>query len=307
MSQVAGKPSPPPAPRAPEPRRPQAAAPPSPPPGPTACAPAKGPGLRRAADSKPEAVRIIINGVEGLGKTTIGAFAPKPAILMSRGETGYLTLYSAGLVPDCDYAEFPTWPELLAQIDDMINAPAGHETVVLDALGGFERLCHEYVCETQFKGDWSDKGFGSFQRGYDISVGEWLKLLAKLDRLRLAHNVGIIFLSHVQVKPFKNPLGPDFDRYTADCHAKTWGATHKWADAVLFGNFETVVVEDRKSRRDKGRGGSQRVLFAERTDAYDAKNRFGMEPVIYLPADPSMSWSTLATALGRNPVGKDEQ
>lgn len=49
----------------------------------------------------------------------------------------------------------------------------------------------------------------------------------------------IFALCHTKVKPFKNPLGPHYDRFQPDMHEKTWGLSHKWADAVLFGNFES--------------------------------------------------------------------
>ena len=53
--------------------------------------------------------------------------------------------------------------------------------------------------------------------------------------------MGILALCHSKIAPFKNPEGPDYDRFTPDLHAKTWGLTHKWADYVLFLNFETHV------------------------------------------------------------------
>ena len=42
--------------------------------------------------------RIVVYGPEGSGKTSLGAPAPKPFFLMSRGETGLLTLLDFGLV-----------------------------------------------------------------------------------------------------------------------------------------------------------------------------------------------------------------
>ena len=179
---------------------------------------------------------IVISAVEGWGKTSALAHAPDAAVLMAPGETGYLTLYGAGRVPAVPSASITTWTDLLATIDGFI-ADGAPKTLGLDALGGFERLCHDHICRTEFNGDWGEKGFSSYMRGYEVSVSEWVKLLAKLERLRNTHGTTIVLLSHVKIKTFKNPQGSDFDRYTSDVHDKTWAATAKLADAVLFGNF----------------------------------------------------------------------
>ena len=110
--------------------------------------------------------RIVLNAVEGRGKSSWAAFAPEPAILMAQGETGYETLLGVGLVPQVDAAYVSDWHGLLALLDKMaqVEEPM-HKVLALDALGGFERLCHEHVCRRDFGGDWGEKGFSSYQKG----------------------------------------------------------------------------------------------------------------------------------------------
>lgn len=235
--------------------------------------------------------KLILNCVEGWGKTTCAAYCPKPAILMARGETGYETLLGSGSVPTVPRTLINSWPELIAFLDTQIEQQElPYKTLALDALGGFERLCHEFVCQRDFKGDWGDKGFSSFQKGYEIAIADWLKLLHKLDQIH-AKGVMLLLLGHTQIKPFKNPMGEDFDRYISDIHHKTWGVTHKWADAAFFGTYLTVV--DKISGRAKGIGGADRVIYTQRRDAFDAKNRYGMPEEISIPNDPAQIWSTL--------------
>lgn len=231
----------------------------------------------RPREPKKLSPRLIVNAVEGFGKTTIGAFAPDPVIFMARGESGYDTLLSAGLVPAVPAEEVSTWSELIGWIGELIKDTQGRKTLVLDAIGGFERLCHEHVCERDFNGDWGECGFASYQRGYEIALVDWLGLLGRLDSLH-QKGLAIVLLGHCRVQTFKNPLGVDFDRYVSDTHHKTWGITHKWADAVLFGNFLTIIDGEEKAKRQgKGKaiGGTDRVLYTERRDAFDAKNRTG--------------------------------
>ena len=256
------------------------------------------PKLTRFSQAGVTSPRIVLNAVEGFGKTTLGAFAPNPAILMARGETGFATLRQANRVPDVDAVELSSWNATLRILEDLEKSD--HESIVLDAVGGFERLCHEHVCARDFGNDWGERGFSSFQRGPDVAVSDWLGLLQRLDRIRTMRPVNIILLSHAKVQNFKNPLGPDFDRYVPDCHAKTWSVTHKWADVVMFGQFVTVTQEDRKTKRVRGIGGTERVVYTQRTDAFDAKNRYGMAAQIPMTESKEM-WPTVWSAMnGKN-------
>lgn len=214
---------------------------------------------------------------------------------MARGEQGYDTLLSAGRVPAVPAVLIESWEQLLGWLDAFAADTQGRESIVLDALGGFERLCHEHVCAKNFSNDWSDAGFLSFHKGFEISVGEWMKMLQRLDTLH-AKGVMPVLLGHSRVKAFKNPAGADFDRYECDVHAKTWAATARWADAVLFGNYRALVdkvVSTAKSSKGKGIGGTDRVLYAERRDAWDAKNRYGMPAEFDLSSEPSESWAAI--------------
>lgn len=228
---------------------------------------------------------MVLHGVEGWGKTSFAAQAAKPYFLMARGETGLETLIDSGQLPAVDhYPELLGWQQTLDVIDLLTNEDHAYKTLVLDAVNGFERLCHEEVCRRDFANDWTDKGFQGYMRGYDVAMADWRLFLSKLDTLREKKRMGIIALCHTKVTTFKNPEGPDFDRYQPDMHHKTWGLTAKWADMVLFGNYVTVVDDvqgkGKPNAKGKAKGGTIRVLFTERTAAYDAKNRFGLHDEI---------------------------
>lgn len=242
-------------------------------------------------EAKFQPPRIVLNAVEGWGKTSCGAYAPKPAILCARDETGYETLLGAGLVPNVPAVTLDTWDGYMALLDSMVAQDTiPYKTLVIDAMIGFERLNHEMVCKRDFGNEWGAKGFASYAKGYDMSVNSWLAMLDKLDRIR-AKGVAILMLGHSLVKNHKNPMGEDFDRYISDLHHKAWGCTKKWSDAALFGMFETIV--DDKDGVNKGIGGANRVLYTEYRDAYDAKNRYRMDNPICIPDDPSKIWPTI--------------
>lgn len=243
---------------------------------------------------KDVAPRLIFNCVEGWGKTSLVAFIPEVRLVLASNETGYQTLLGKKLVPAVQSVVTRTWQELLAVVDALICEPGTCSIVALDALSGFESLCHQYVCDREYEGDWGEKGFMAYQRGYKESAILWRTLLVRLDELRERHHVGSIFLSHMQVRTHKNPVGPDYDRYEADCNDKTWGPTNKWADAVLYGTYESVVAEDRQGRPiKKGIGGDHRILHAKHSDAFVAKNRYGMPNVIHIPDKPKDMWNVV--------------
>jgi len=241
---------------------------------------------------------VVLMAVEGWGKTSCGAYAPGAGIMMAGNETGYVTLAAGGRVPTIPHVNVTSWSEVLGTIDGLIENTEGIKLLVLDALLGFERACHEHVCQREYKGDWGERGFTAFQRGYEVALDDWLEMLARLDVLN-KKGVGILLLSHARVSPFRNPLGPDIDQYQPDCHAKTWGQTAKWCDAVLCGVFRAVPVDSKAKADDrtKGIGAAIREVHCERRDGVVAKNRYGMPPVISIPNDPRQIWTTIVGAM----------
>lgn len=247
---------------------------------------------------RPNAVGF--HGVEGVGKTSFAAHAPAPIFLMARGETGLETLIDAGQLPETPhFPEIQDWQSTLAAIEALRTGEHDRKTVVLDTLNGFERLCYEYVCETHFGGDWSEKGFTGYMRGYEVALPEWRAFLAELDRLRNERRMSILCLAHTKVKTFKNPEGPDYDRYTVDMHEKAWGLTHKWLDMVLFATFyvEVVTAKGDENKKGKGKGGQQRIAYTERHASYDAKNRHGLPETIDLGGSGSEAWANFLAAV----------
>lgn len=243
--------------------------------------------------------RYILHAVEGWGKTSFGAHTPKPIFIQTGGETGLETLIDAGRLPDTPH--FPavqSWEELLGVIETLRVEEHPYRTLVGDTLNGAEALCHRFICERDFGGEWGNKGFGSYNKGYEVALPEWMNFLNALDRLRSERKMTILWLCHTKVKPFKNPEGPDYDRYQPDVHEKTWGLSHKWADCVLFGNFEiTVQVDKADAKKGKGTGGAYRIMYTERHAAYDAKNRLGLSGEIEMGDSAADAWTNFLAAI----------
>jgi hypothetical protein len=253
--------------------------------------------------------RYILHAVEGWGKTSFGAQTPKPVFLQTAGETGLETLIDSGRLPEV--AHFPavmTWIDLLGAVETLVVEDHPYRTLVFDTMNGAEALLHRFICDRDFDGEWGNKGFGSYNKGYEVALPEWTRFLNALDRVRLERRMTIFLLCHTKVKGFKNPDGPDYDRYQPDCHEKTWGLSHKWADCVLFGNFEVAYSNIKKNEkgeeaRGKARGGQVRMMYTERRAAWDAKNRLGLQTEIEMGNSAPEAWGNFTAALkaGREP------
>jgi hypothetical protein len=241
---------------------------------------------------------MVAYGPPGVGKTEMAAQLPGCVFLVDDKEDGVNTLKSSGRGVRADVPVFPPvsrWGDVLDVLDQLATADHKHKGLVVDTIGGLERLCHEFVCQREYNGDWGDKGFASYQRGYEVSLGEWRQFLVALDRLRDERQMAILLLAHSKVAPFKNPAGPDYDRYTVDVHHKTWATTHKWADVVLFMNFDVATTKE--SGRTKGKGGQRRLIYTEYDAAFEAKNRMGLPAEIDMGTCGSEAWSNFTSAL----------
>jgi hypothetical protein len=254
-------------------------------------------GITTAARRLP--TRLILHAGEKWGKTSFAAAAPSPIFLMTRGETGLETLIDAGRLADVPHfaTDAKDFNAVKAAINSLAAGQHSYKTLVTDTLNGAARLCEEDVCRTKYGNDWSD--YAAYGRGVDAAIAPWLDFLALLDSLRERTRMAIILLCHTSVKTFKNPEGPDYDRYQPDMAAKLWGHTHKWADVILFGNRLTVTEREKGQTRGKakGMGGTDRVLHTERSAAFDAGNRYGLPPEIDCGASGTEAWANFLAAM----------
>ena len=232
--------------------------------------------------------RFLIVGQEGVGKTTLGADAPRPIFLCAEDGTAHV-----------DVARFPE-PRELADVHEAIQTLTDEshdfETFVVDTVDWIEPIVWAGVCAAAKKPDIESFGYG---KGYVAALDEWRKILAALDRLRAKKRMRVMLLAHAHIKAFRNPEGEDFDRFTGKLHDKAFGLIKEWCDHVLFARFQVYTVE--KDGRTKGISDGARVLCTTRTAAYDAKNRAD------LPAELPLSWTDLDAALKRRAPASAEK
>jgi hypothetical protein len=249
-------------------------------PAPAGPRPALASVVRRGVSDAP--YRVLIHGVPGVGKTTFAAAAPSAVFLGT--EDGFGTL-EADRLPQPE-----SWTDVLGYVRQLATEDHQWQTLVVDSIDWLEPIIWSHVC--RIAGVESikdvDGGYGS---GYTAALDQWRLFVAELENVRRTKRMHVVLIAHSLVKSFKNPEGPDFDRWQMKLNEKAAGFLGEWCDVVAFANFETFVkTEGKKATKGKGFGG-ERAMFLTRQPAYDAKNRYN------LPERLALNWDEFAGAM----------
>lgn len=224
-------------------------------------------------------MRLLLYAPEGLGKSTFASQSRKPIFLGAENGSDHL-----------DVVRFPT-PHSLEDCFDAVRllTDDAHDfgTLVIDTLDWMEPLVWDFICRRDKKANIEDYNYG---RGYQAALDEWRRFLATLESMRRIRKTDVILLAHSQLRTFKNPTGPDFDRYELKLNLKAGGLLKEWCDAVLFANYETYAAKEDRTNRVRGVSTGARLIYTERTASWDAKNRYG------LPEQLPLSWESFEAA-----------
>lgn len=230
-------------------------------------------------------LRILLGGVEGVGKTTWGAKAPRPIFLGVESGSNEMDVerFIFGVEADGKPRTEPqTAAEVLGALRELAEVEHDRQTVVIDTLDALEPLIWRAVCVKGNKSNIEEFGYG---KGYVAALDEWRAFLAALERLRRERRMGVILIAHTHIKTFKNPEGDDFDRHELKLHTKAGGLLKEWCDDVLFAHYETYAVKGTDERKAKGISTGARVVETVRTAAWDAKNRHSLPATLPLDFD----------------------
>ena len=214
------------------------------------------------------ALKIVVYGQEGVGKSTFASRFPDPVFIDTEGSTKQL-----------DVARFdpPTsWEMLLSQVEYVKQNPSEFKTLVIDTADWAEKLCIKKVCDEAKKKGIEDFGYG---KGYVYAAEEFGKLINKLEEVINA-GVNVVVTAHAQMKKVEQPdeMG-SYDRWELKLSKQCSPMLKEWADILLFANYKTLVVST-GDKKYKGQGGVQRIMYTTHTASWDAKNRFSLPDVL---------------------------
>lgn len=240
--------------------------------------------IKRGGESLPP--RILLSGPEGIGKSTFAAAAPEPLFIsQEQGLTGLD--HVARIAPD-------SYADVVATVDALTAKAEDYKTLVIDTTDWLERSIHAFICKRDGQPNIEGYGFG---KGYKVAEFELSALLNKLDTLRERQKVGIILLSHVQIRTFTAPGGDAWERYEMKGHKGFTGILREWPDACLFATYEVFKTKTAGGRTEKTIGGG-RIIQTTWSPGWDAKNRLNLPEVL------NLSYEEFAAAVDANNPAK---
>lgn len=242
--------------------------------------------IQRGKQNKPP--RIVLYGVEGIGKSTFASNAPSPIFIQT--EDG---------LSEIDCAKFPlskSYKDVLDCITQLGTEEHDFRTVVLDSADWLEPLVIQSVCA-----DYGVKSIhqaaGGYNRGYDKMVEKWQEITDALNWLRETKGMMVIIIAHSKIKTFNDPENPAYDRYQLRLHDKSCDHLMEWADAVLFATRKMMVSKDEDGKNKAqaiGKSGGERVVRCTAGPACAAKNRYN------LPDELPLDWTEFEKAINNN-------
>lgn len=232
--------------------------------------------------------KLVLMGMDGVGKSTFAANAPEPVFICAEDGTDELDVARVDPTPDSLGALYEVIAGLTTEEHDF-------QTLVIDTLDWLEPVITAGVCE---RNGWRDSkgnpdiekpGYG---KGYVAVADEWRRVLAALDTLREKRGVQIVLLAHTHIKRFANPAAEDYDRYELKLDKRAAAIVREWVKFMGFATWEEFVASPDDSIAGKAKGVSTgvRIIKTQRSAAWDAKCRVAM------PDELSLDWHTYEQA-----------
>ena len=234
------------------------------------------------------ALKVVVYGSEGIGKSTFAAQAPDPLFIDTEGSTAHM---------DVRRIEKPeTWEEMIEIVEEVAETPGICKTLVLDTADWAEQLCVTSVCQ-EYK-QTSIEGFG-YGRGYVYLAEEFSSLLAALDKV-IAAGIHVIVTAHAKMRKFEQPDEQGaYDRWEMKLSKHVAPLLKEWCDMLLFLNYRTYVVTT-ETKANKVQGG-KRVMFTCHHPCWDAKNRQD------LPEELPLDFKVIAHLFTLAPTAEEEK
>ena len=212
----------------------------------------------------PRAQKVVLYGVEGIGKSTFASQFPDPLFIDTEDSTLHM---------DVKRFDKPTsWTMLMQQVEYVKqNKPC--QTLVIDTIDWAEEICKRHLIDSNAGWTAIDaEGYGKKFVALAKEMGSLLNLLSDVIDV----GINVVITAHAMLRKKEEPdeMGA-YDRYELKLEKKTAPIVKEWADMVLFANYKTTIITDSKTDSKKATGG-QRMMYTTHRPAWDAKNRMGL-------------------------------
>lgn len=224
--------------------------------------------------AKSTAIKTVIYGPEGVGKTTLASQFPNPLFIDLEKGSNQLDVRRFSSTSD-------NWTDLLDQIRYILANPDSCKTVVIDTADTAENLCIKYICKERNAASLEEVG-GGYGKGYTILGETFLELIELLNKV-IDAGINVVIISHAKISKFEEPQELNtYDRYSLKLSKKVEPIVKEWSDLLLFVNHKTIFEKvDKKYKATD----STRKMYTTRRPGWDAKTRFILDPELDLKFD----------------------
>ena len=250
--------------------------------------------------------RIVVSGVEKVGKTTFACSAPR-ALLVPL-EIGYAAMTVAKTPM---LSSFEDVMSLMREVKAACMASTfPYQSLVFDSATALERLIHDAVLRRDpayhnknAKALTMEAALGGYGKAYQFANELFDEFTKMCDELALYGGINIIITCHVFAAKVIDPAYGEYDTWDLLLHSpknqKNYGKREmitQWADMVGFLHEPLFVAKadgEQLSRATSMNRG--RVLAVDRQPGYVAGNRYGIHGLIPIP--PQYGWNAVAEAM----------
>ena len=212
-----------------------------------------------------DAPRIILYGMEGIGKSTFAANFPSPIFIQTEDGLGMI---------DC--AKFPlskSFDEVFQELVALETEPNEFKTIVIDSLDWLERLIWDKVAQDSKVNNIEQIGFG---KGYTMALTFWRIVLDHLESLHKQGKI-ILLLAHAVAEDYSDPEVNSLKRFTP--------RLHKTARSLVAEYVDVILLATRAFGAAKGDQNNPRIVRTEASPYQVAKSRFSIPAELPLDAD----------------------
>ena len=224
--------------------------------------------------------RVMLYGVQGVGKSTWAACAPKPIFLQTEDGLGEI---------DCDKLPLSTtYDGSMKALSALYMEPHSYKTVVVDSLDWLERLIWVEVCRKRNVESIEDIGYA---KGYIFALTQWREFLEGLTALRNDKGMAVVLIAHAKIERFENPETESYDRFVPRLHKLAAAVVQEWCDEVFFASYKVYTKQTEEGfnrKRAQGIGTGERIIRTQERPAHVAKNRLN------LPEELPLDWNAYA-------------
>jgi hypothetical protein len=251
-----------------------------------------------------EGLRIVIAGMEKMGKTTLASGAPR-ALLVPL-EIGYsgIQITKTPMIQKYDHVM-----QLLNEVVQSVQSGTNqYRTLIFDSATALERQIHEAVLNRDpayangnKKAVTMESALGGYGKAYTYANELFNNFLKTCDWLAVYGGINIVLTCHVFAAKLIDPSQGEYDSWDLLLHSpknqKTYGKREmitQWADVIGFLHEPIYITKaDNVSKGVSANKG--RVLGMSRTPSYVAGNRFGVVGEIAIPVE--QGWNYMAQSI----------